>query len=76
MSTFNVKIKNPKGKEKTLRVNSTDSISSAKLNAGLSGHIWKFNGETLKDDKTIEYYGLEEDDVIISNVPAPGGKPQ
>lgn len=73
MNGIKLKIKNPTGREKILYVNSSDSISRAKINAGLQGFIWKFNGEVLKDDKTIEYYGLETDDVIISNVPVPGG---
>lgn len=73
MNNIKLKIKNPTGKEKILYVNSTDLISRAKINAGLPGYIWKFNGEVLKDDKTIEYYGLETDDVIVSNVPVPGG---
>ena len=73
MSSFNIKIKNPKGKEKIISVKSTDSIGNAKSYAGYVGYIWKFNGEVLKDEKTIEYYGIEEDDVIILNSPQPGG---
>jgi hypothetical protein len=68
-----IKIKNPTGKEKSLIVNSSDLISKAKINAGLQGYIWKFNGEVLKDEKTIDYYGIEDDDTIISNIPVPGG---
>jgi hypothetical protein len=70
---FNIKIKNPRGKEKILNVNSNDQISAAKSKAGYTGYIFKFNGEVLKDDKTIEYYGIEEDDVIILNTPQIGG---
>lgn len=73
MSSFGIKIKNPKGKEKTIYVKSNDSIGNAKSNAGYVGYIWKFNGEVLKDEKTIEYYGIEEEDVIILNSPQPGG---
>jgi hypothetical protein len=68
-----IKIKNPTGKEKSLIVNSSDLISKAKINAGLQGYIWKFNGEVLKDEKTIDYYRIEDDDTIISNIPVPGG---
>ena len=73
MNSFNIKIKNPRGKEKILRVNSNDTINTVKVNAGYNGYIFKFNGEVLKDDKTIEYYGIEEDDVIILNTPQIGG---
>ena len=73
MNSFNIKIKNPKGREKILKVNSNDTISTAKANAGYAGYIFKFNGEVLKDDKTIEYYGIEEDDVIILHTPQIGG---
>ncbi len=73
MNSFNIKLKNPKGKEKILKVNSNDKISDTKANAGYTGYIFKFNGEVLKDDKTIEYYGIEEDDVIILNTPQVGG---
>ena len=76
MSTFFVKIQNPNGKGKSLKVNTSDKISTAKINAGQVGYVWKFNGEVIKDDKTIEYYGIEEDDCIISNTPAPGGEDQ
>ena len=69
-----IKVKNPSGKEKTLVVSPSDLISKAKINAGLQGFIWKFNGEVLKDEKTIDYYGIEDDDTIVSNVPVPGGK--
>jgi hypothetical protein len=68
-----IKIKNPSGKEKNLIVNPSDLISKAKINAGLQGYIWKFNGEVLKDEKTIDYYRIEDDDTIISNIPVPGG---
>jgi hypothetical protein len=68
-----IKIKNPTGKEKSLIVNSSDLISKAKINAGLQGYIWKFNGEVLKDEKTIDYYRIEDDDTIISNIPVVGG---
>lgn len=74
MSSFNIKIKDQKGKEKILRVNSSDTIGQAKANSGLSQYNWKYNGEKLKDDKTIEFYGIEEDDVILLSTPSPGGK--
>ena len=73
MANFNIKVKTPKGKEKIVNVSSTDTIGSAKSKSGFSGYIWKFDGEILKDDKTMEYYGLEEDDTIINNTPQPGG---
>jgi len=73
MSSFNIKIKDAKGKVKLVRVNSDNLIGSVKANSSCNGYIWKFNGEVLKDDKTIEYYGIEEDDTIISNIPQPGG---
>lgn len=74
MASIKIKVKTPKGKEKVVIVNSTDTIGTAKIKSGYSGYIWKFDGEILKDDKTIEYYQLEEDDTIIINTPQPGGK--
>ena len=73
MNSFNIKIKDAKGKVKLVRVNSDNLIGSVKANSSCNGYIWKFNGEVLKDDKTIEYYGIEEDDTIISNIPQIGG---
>jgi len=73
MNPFNIKIKDAKGKVKLVRVNSDNLIGSVKANSSCNGYIWKFNGEVLKDDKTIEYYGIEEDDTIISNIPQIGG---
>ena len=38
-----------------------------------SGLKWKCRGDVLKNDKTFEYYDLEDDDLIISSVKNKGG---
>ena len=68
-----IKVKDATGREKTLYVNNSDTIGKAKRDAGLPGYIWKFNAEVLLDDNTFDSYGFEEDDVILSCAPSPGG---
>ena len=65
-------IKDLKYKETKLEIDSSETIGNGKklyiklLN--LSGSFqWKFGGMLLNDNKTFDYYGIEDYDVIISN---------
>lgn len=68
-----IKLINPSGREKILEFEANITIYEAKQISGFPGYSWKFNGEVLKDEKTLSYYDIEEDDVIIANFPCPGG---
>lgn len=72
--SFYIIIKDGKGKDKKFMINPDEKILDAKNRGGFSSHIWKSNGEVLKDAKTFNDYGIEEEDVIVSNLPNPGGK--
>ena len=60
-------------KKKFVRLEENITIQEAKQISGYNGYVWKFNGEVLKDDKTLSYYGIEDDDVICSNRHYEGG---
>ena len=68
-----INIKDLKGKSVQLEVHSSDRIGYAKRLYANLVHLsnnycmWKFDGVVLNDDKTFEYYGIEEGDNIISN---------
>ena len=66
-----VNIKNAKGRETQLLVNSSDKISlGKKLYANLVDSSddlsWKYDGIILNDDKTFDYYKIDNEDLIIS----------
>ena len=58
----------------SLDVKKNDTIREVKIKAGFISSQFKYDGELLQDDKTIEYYGIEEDDVIASNARSIGGE--
>jgi len=60
-------------KEKSIIINETDTILEVKRIIEERGILLKFNGEILENDKTIGYYGIEDDDTLIANNPVPGG---
>ena len=75
--SFNIKISNGKGNVTNLKVTKNDTISAAKSAAGYkptNAWKWKSNGSVLKDENTIGFYEIEEDDVIIVSRNQPGGK--
>jgi hypothetical protein len=75
--SFNIKISNEKGNVTNLKVTKNDTISQAKSAAGYTppkSWKWKSNGCILKDENTIGFYEIEEDDVIIVSRTQPGGK--
>lgn len=76
--SFNIKISTGKGKFQNLKVNKTDTISAAKIAAGYNppkNYKWKSNGQVLNDNNTIEFYDIEEDDMIIVSKNQIGGEP-
>ena len=76
--SFNIKISNGKGNVQNLTVKKTDTISAAKIASGYNppkNFKWKSDGQVLNDDKTFDFYGIEEDDVIIVSKNQIGGEP-
>lgn len=74
MVIITVKIIDGRGEEKRIRIDTNKTIRDLKQKYGDTEINLKFNGEILKDDKTIEYYEIEEDDCIMSNKRAVGGE--
>jgi hypothetical protein len=71
---INIQIINMTGKGTSLSVHKTDKIIDAKIKSGQGDKTqWKFNAQVLKNDRTIESYEIEDDDVIISNYRSKGG---
>jgi hypothetical protein len=75
--SFNIKISNGKGNIQNLSVKKTDTISNAKIAAGYTpttNYKWKSDGQVLKDEKTIDFYNIEEDDLIVVSRNQIGGE--
>ncbi len=60
-------------KKLPLILNTNMTIAEAKEEAGENDAIWKFDGEILKNDKTLSYYNIKDDDIILSLIPLKGG---
>ena len=74
--SFNIKISDGKGQIRNLKVNNSDTIGSAKTAAGYTptnSWTWIIGGKVLRDDKTIGYYNLEENDFIVVSKNLIGG---
>lgn len=72
--SLNIQIQNMRGKNTELKITPSEKIVDAKIRSGQGENIqWKFNGEVMKNTNTFEYYGIEEEDVIISNFKSIGG---
>ncbi len=74
MVKLTIVIKDLKGGEVKLMVNSSETLAfGKKLYSNLlnlsDSFQWNFNGEVLNDNKTFEYYGIEDFDIILSNTP-------
>ena len=63
---FRIRISNTQGNEKTVEVNLNMTIKEAKKKCNDIGRNWVFDGERLHDEKTFEYYCIEEGDCIKS----------
>ena len=81
MSTFFIYIKNLQGRSIKISVKANDTIQEGKRkyriasNSSISDPQWKFGSKVLQNEKTFEYYGIEEDDNITSNERSQGGGP-
>ncbi len=79
MTKISIYIYDIQGKSIRIEVDLNETISDGKRkykitsNSSDSNFIWKFNGEILKNDKTFEYYDIEDDDRILSVIPNMGG---
>ena len=73
MSEITISIKNLLGRAESITVKTTDTIGKGKIKYNKGIPQWKFNSRVLKDDKTFDFYNIEDDDTIISNDRAEGG---
>lgn len=69
-----IKIENVKANEVYVDVKKNDTIREVKIKAGFISFMFSYEGKVLKDDRTIEDYGIEEDDVIIAKKLSKGGE--
>lgn len=77
-SNITIYIKNLEDKKIPLEINLTDTIKRGKdkykTKTTYSNNLqWKFNAKVLNDTKTFDFYGIEDDDIIISNDRNEGG---
>ena len=73
MSEITISIKNLLGRAESIKVKTTDTISTGKIKYNKGSPQWKFNSRVLKDDKTFDFYNIEDEDTIISNDRSEGG---
>ena len=67
MSYITIVISNMNGRKSNLSVSTLDTISRGKELYGQGDPQWKADGEVLRNDKTFSDYGIENEDIIISN---------
>ena len=71
---INIKIKNERHQETKIFVNNNDKIGDLKARLGFDPRDrWRFEGEVLKNENTIGYYGFDEGDTITTSKYVPGG---
>lgn len=73
MSLITIIISNLEGRKTRLTVSKKEKIKEGKRLFGQGDPQWKYDGETLNNEKTFEDYGIENDDVITSNERSRGG---
>ena len=73
MSEITISIKNLLGRGESIKVKTTDTIGTGKNIYNKGNPQWKFNSRVLKDDKTFDFYNIENEDTIISNDRSEGG---
>ena len=64
----NIFLVDRRGNRRQLNINLSDKIGNKKKELNQSNAIWKCNGEVLRDDKTYENYGIEENEIILTNI--------
>ena len=67
-------INDPKNNKIVVRVYLNDTIYEVKKRYGNENIILKFDAMVLKDDKTIEDYGIEDEDILVATERVLGGK--
>ena len=58
-------IVNGNGHKKEININKNDKIMNLKKKYGYPGIQFRFDGYILNDNKTLEYYEIEEDDILF-----------
>ena len=58
-------IVNGNGHKKEININKNDTIMNLKKKYGYPGIQFRFDGYILNDNKTLEYYEIEEDDILF-----------
>jgi len=71
--SVNIKIIDPKGNFRPIRISLSQTVLSKKKELNIPDAFWKFEGEILKDERTFDSYGIEENDVIGTNTLNQGG---
>lgn len=61
------------GKQYPLTVKLTDQIKTGKKLANQENAVWKYNGQVLSNEKTFEFYDIEDEDAIVTNTKVIGG---
>ena len=64
----NIFLVDRRGNRRQLNINLSDKIGNKKKELNQSNAIWKCHGEVLRDDKTYENYGIEENEIILTNI--------
>ena len=81
MTKISIYIKNLQGRSTKIEVDLNETIADGKRkykiasNSSNSDPQWKFGSQVLKNDKTFDFYGIEDDDNITSNDRSEGGGP-
>lgn len=77
--SITVSIKDLEGHILSIRVSGSDTIENGKRkyctskNRSFNDYQWKFNAKVLKNDKTFDFYEIEDGDMIGSNDKSEGG---
>jgi len=74
MVIITIYIENTKGRKNEIKIDTNDKIKDLKIKSGYPNSRAIYNGEILKDYKTIEYYGIEDDDIIVLSDITQGGE--
>ena len=62
-----------KKKETKIKIFSNQTIGELKEYYGMKNIVFKYEGMILSDDKSLDYYDIEDGDTIISTIRVIGG---
>jgi len=74
MVIITIYIRNKSGRSTQIRIDTKATIRDLKKIYGHHINHFKFNGEVLMDDRTLEYYEIEDDDNILADIFSVGGE--